>query len=301
MSEQIEDRLQTIRDIWAEYPALYLIGGFMLGLLFFPLLHRLSTDAVALLENLVPEAIGMAVTVFFIDSLYRRREEQREYHELTQRLIREAGSPDNATCLNAIREMRARGWITGDKSLLQNLQLISANLRNANLYQANLRGAVLTGCDLREANLFQADLTDAKLRKTNMQRLNLRGVRLIRAKMENADLSETRLAEADLTDAVVRGAVLHKTYAPYARFTGAYMTGATLTDAFLKGADFTGADLREVDFTGAKMEGAVMAEVKCDRKTRLPDGTSWFYGVDWSQFGAVDNAETLQSAGLERP
>jgi len=280
----VENRWQTIQSLWQEHHWLYVLSGFFGGVMFFPLLQFIVDDLSELLQGLVPEAVGIIFTVLFIDALYRRREEQRRLTDQQTRLIRESGSPDNATCLNAIRELRACGWITGPNSLLIGAHLVSADLKNANLFDANLSGAILSRADLTQVTLSGAVMRDTKLRNANLSGISLHNADLTDAKMDRADLSEATLYRATLRNAVVRNANLHKTNLVEADLHGAKLTGANLTEAVLARADLTGADLREADLSGARLEDAVLTDVRADRRTRLPDGSYWEYGIDLSVF-----------------
>jgi hypothetical protein len=90
-------------------------------------------------------------------------------------LIRKMRSPEAKLVLEAIAEMRARGWLE-DGSLrgvmlchahLEGSDLYKANLREVDLHQAHLEGADLSLSDLGQAklagaDLFKADLTDVR-------------------------------------------------------------------------------------------------------------------------------------------
>ena len=56
--------------------------------------------------DLIPEALGGALTYYLIDRLIGRQ-------ETIEDLITELGSDDNATANNAARKLQANGWITG--------------------------------------------------------------------------------------------------------------------------------------------------------------------------------------------
>lgn len=116
-------------------------------------------------------------------------------------LIRKLSSSQNKRVLEAVEELRVRGWLC-DGSLagvplchvhMENADLLGADLHNvdfhqahfqwADLSQANLRGARLTRANLQGANLSQTDLTDADLFKANLvEARNLQDVQLARAR-----------------------------------------------------------------------------------------------------------------------
>jgi uncharacterized protein YjbI with pentapeptide repeats len=98
--------------------------------------------------------------------------------------------------------------IQGDQPivLLQEADLIGANLRNADLrlatlHDANLIGANLREADLREANLIEADLSLAHLSGADLSDAHLRDAALIGVDLSNADLSDAEVTQAQLEDA----------------------------------------------------------------------------------------------------
>jgi len=99
-------------------------------------------------------------------------------------LIRKLRSPDNKSVLEAIEELRAHGWLSGNA--LEGINLRYIHLRNADLHRANFQNADLGMADLREADLSLA---------------NLQGAQLGRANLYRADLSKTNLANVDLAKA----------------------------------------------------------------------------------------------------
>lgn len=96
-------------------------------------------------------------------------------------LIRLLSNPDNKRVLQAVEELRVRGWLT-DGSLL-NVPLCHVHLQNADLLGADLRRV-----DFHQAHLMWADLSQA----------NLSGASLSRANFQGANMSQTNLAGADL-------------------------------------------------------------------------------------------------------
>ncbi|MCA9973186.1 MAG: pentapeptide repeat-containing protein [Anaerolineales bacterium] len=115
-------------------------------------------------------------------------------------LIRMLSSPDNKRVLQAVEELRVRGWLS-DGSLagvplchahLQNADLLGADLRNVDLHQAHLQWA-----DLSQANLSGSKLSRANLRGANLSQTNLAGVDLFKADLTEArNLADSQLALA---------------------------------------------------------------------------------------------------------
>lgn len=100
-----------------------------------------SLDAFAddFYSNYFSEIIGIAATVFLIDRINRKREQERKGRAEKERLIAEMGSTDNDLALFALKKIRQRGWLE-DGSLV-GLDFSQANLRVANLHPASLQDA----------------------------------------------------------------------------------------------------------------------------------------------------------------
>ncbi len=70
-------RWQEIKDIWHKNPFLYGVIGFLVGLIARPFFNRLISNLGVLLNDFVPEFIGIVFTVVVIDHLYSLRDKQR--------------------------------------------------------------------------------------------------------------------------------------------------------------------------------------------------------------------------------
>src|SRR5262245_60157671 len=185
----MDERWQEIKTIWKQHQWLYIMGGFLAGLLVEPFLEVVSTDTYGFLQSLVPEAIGIVFTVAIIDSLYRRREAAREERELKARLIRELGSSVNEVAKRAAEELRAHGWLKNGS--LQNISLSYAELQGANLSRANLKESSFIQTTLRDGDLSYADLHNAHLGDADLQgayvvAANLQGAKLWRTKLQGS-------------------------------------------------------------------------------------------------------------------
>jgi hypothetical protein len=212
MNEQPSNRWQEIINIWKQRPYLLnSLAGFIIGVLFFPLLNLMEKDTQGLLESLVPEGIGIVVTVLFIDTLYRRYERERETRELKGNLIRQLRSPVRPVAMNALHELNVRGWLQ------------DGSLSGANLYEAKLEGAIFQNANLPDANLWYADLSNTDLRGCDLTGASLWYSNLSDADLLVANLSNTVLIEANLTNT---------------RLVGANFSGATLMRANLTGSTF---------------------------------------------------------------
>lgn len=199
----MDERLAEIRTIWKQNQWLYVVAGFLLGVLFQPFLSSVSTDVNAFLQDIVPEAVGIVFTVLIIDRLYQRREQEREKRELKVRLLRELGSRVNEVAKRASEELREQGWLM-DGSLreiwleLANLEdahlpladLSEVTFQNVNLRRANLAGAKLYISELDDVNFQNAYLFNAKLQLATLKGTNFQGAELTRANFGDAEFDE---------------------------------------------------------------------------------------------------------------
>lgn len=96
---------------------------------------------------------------------------------------------DNKTVLQAVEELRVRGWL-GDGSL-DGVPLCDCHLEGADLLKASLRKVDLHRAHMQQADLSMADLTGAKLSRTNMQ-----GVNFSQAILKDVDLYKSNLSGA---------------------------------------------------------------------------------------------------------
>lgn len=263
ITQQPENRWQTIRDIWKQNQWLFGAVGFLLGMLVGPLADLLQTDMAGLLESLVPEAFGIVITVLFIDRLYQNREEQREQGELKSRLIRELGSQAHDVAINASEELRRHGWLQ-DGSLhgvnlaganLQGVHLTFANLQNAEMQYTNLQSAVLA-----EADLQSADMEGARLQGAFLYSANLKDALLVEASLQNTDLLHANLQGADLEDANIQKANLKGSNLKDANLIAANLQGSQLACANLQGADLSYTNLRDARLFDADLQSTSMRE-----------------------------------------
>ncbi len=103
-------------------------------------------------------------------------------------LIRKLRSPDNKCVLQAIEELRARGWL--EDGSLQGLPFCHAHMQGADLFKADL-----SGVDLHQAHLESADLSMTNLTGTRLTRTDLRSADLNKADLEGVDLFKANLHE----------------------------------------------------------------------------------------------------------
>lgn len=160
----MEKRWSEIQELWRNNQGLYVLAGILIGLLVFPAIEALSTDASELLSGFVPEAVGIGFTVLLIDRLYQRR--AREEHK--RELIRQLKSPDNILTNQAAVELRYHGWLS-DGSLagvfingnLKDVDLSFTNLDWVHFSQANLEGVRFWKASLKLTSLVGCNLKNA--------------------------------------------------------------------------------------------------------------------------------------------
>lgn len=233
-------------------------------------IHLLLLD---LWSNGGTELASIAITVFVIDGLNRRRTTQ----ERKKALILQMGSPDNGFALEAVRILRSEEWLT-DGSLCGKI-FTNANLQKAELSHANLKFALLNnGCDLREANFTEAKLQGADLGGSKFGKLSASSDRA--ATFWHAKLRRAILSQADLSKV---------------NFGYADLSKATLVDTDLTGAILEGADLQGADLSGAKF----------DENTILPDNnpviSKWKPDTDMTRFTDPNHADFWRSDNPDSP
>lgn len=256
----MNERLTEIAHIWKQNQWLYSIGGFLIGLLAYPSMNLLVTDLLSLLNNLVPEAIGIVVTVFVIERFNRNREEKRRIDELKAKLVRESGSLVNDVAVHAIQELRSHGWLSDKNGLLAGASLIQTNLQYAPLKRANLEGV-----NIKNANFQNADLHGAILKNAHV------GLGSSGAYFQEANLSSAQFQEANLINSNLEHANLESTYFQGACLARTNLRGANLCLANLDNTVLSYANLEEVNLSGSNLKGAIIDYAKFNEKTVLPD------------------------------
>lgn len=153
--------------------ALFSIGFIGLALGILGLLYPGRIGDVLL--NLGTEMIGIVITVAIINRIY----DQGTKEALKAKLIRQMGSQDNASALQAVTELDAHGWV-------QDGSLTKQSFYKANLSEAHLNNALLEECVFTETNFQKTALFGANLRGARFQGTNLSEARLVRADLQGA-------------------------------------------------------------------------------------------------------------------
>jgi uncharacterized protein YjbI with pentapeptide repeats len=102
--------------------------------------------------------------------------------------------PDNKRAVEAVEELRARGWL--EDGSMEGVLLCHARLEGADLFKASL-----CKVDFHQAHLFRADFSGADLTGAKLARADLRRVNFSEAILDDADLLKADLSGAtNLTD-----------------------------------------------------------------------------------------------------
>lgn len=267
MTPETKNHEQEIQDILKTYPLTYTLAvafvfiviSILIGNSLFGKGGLLAEGDNGYAANVYTDVISVLVTVFVIDRLNRRRDEQRDLRQLQEQLVRDASSMSNEVAKNAVHQLRKREWLEGENSLLKGADLRGANLQDADLVAANLQAANLILAKLLDANLARANLQGTKLMFANLQG----------AFLDNVNLQSTDLASANLQDVISLGANLQR----------ADLNAADLHGATLDGADLQGTNLSDTNLQGVYLDGAKLTE-----STTLPDATNWTSATDMTRF-----------------
>ncbi|MDY0125927.1 MAG: pentapeptide repeat-containing protein [Anaerolineaceae bacterium] len=230
------------------------------------------------------ELISIGITVLILGNANQYMEIQTEKRQL----ILQMGSPANNIAIEAVRQLRQRGWL--NDGTLKGVIIWKSNLENGDLQQAILKGANLTETNLNGADLFQANLDgaileetqlkgallqEASLMKADLIEANLEGASLIGAWLMMADLTMANLKRASLDRADLFETILRKANLQEADLSEANLRRADLSDANLHGADLSNSDLSYANLCGADLSGvSVTTKVSLD-KDILNIGFAW--------------------------
>ena len=127
---------------------------------------------------------------------------------------------------------------TSEKLILDN-----ANIMCADLSHFDLSGSLLAWSNLREANLNAANLYLTDLYSANLNRSNLRSANLQWADLRRANLSQADLSGANLCWTNLQGANLEEAILYDAKLTDDNLHAAYLGGAYLRGAKATSAEI----------------------------------------------------------
>lgn len=263
MAAATPSRADEIRLIWTENQWLYLVDGFIGGIIFCLLIQLSIQNLSELIISLLPEAAGILVTITVIDVLNRRRDERNAVKQLQEQLVRDASSIVNDVANNAVHQLRNRGWLEGIDGLLAKADLRGANLHTVDLMFANLEKSNFTGANLQESLLGGVNLQEAVLGYSNLKEAYLHKANLQGAKLWGASLQEATLGLANLQGAYLGNAKLQGAYLGLAKLQGAYLGNA---------------NLENVNF------GYMKDLAQFDETTIMPDGTHWTPDTDLTKF-----------------
>jgi hypothetical protein len=170
--------------------------------------HSALAFLFVIIANVVLDLAGIGIAVLVVDRMHQQRYERQEQRTLVELLG--SARPDVAD--EALRKLRARGWLAN--GVLRHAYLRGANLENAQLTGADLQGADLQGANLSWANLQHVNLAAANLQRARLERADLRGASLEHANLQGATLWRANLRRARLAGASLDGANLSETTLP---------------------------------------------------------------------------------------
>lgn len=104
-------------------------------------------------------------------------------------LIQKLRSMDNKRVLQAVEELRVRGWL--EDGSLANIPLCHVHLQGADLLSAKL-----LNIDFHQADLSGSDLSNADLTKSKLNRANLKGANFSKTRLDNVDMFKANLEDA---------------------------------------------------------------------------------------------------------
>jgi len=124
--------------------AVVIFVGILIGYFLFREVGPVTGDN-GYIANVYTNVLSVLVTVFVIDRLNRRRDEQRQEYLLKEQLIRDAGSQLNEVAKHAIYQLNHRDWLRGEQGVLQGADLFLTDLRGVNFLGADLCNVTLDG------------------------------------------------------------------------------------------------------------------------------------------------------------
>lgn len=241
--------------------------------------------------NVYTEFASVLATIFVIDRLNERREQQIKKDDLLDDLVRRVGSPSNEVALDALDELRKRKFPLEKGGILA----------GKNLEGANLAGADLRHIDFTNTNLITADLTGIKGQFAVFTGAKLIGAKFTNAELYKTDFAHAQLLAADMSNAEILSSNFEHSKLPHSKFINAkvehtnfidadlryvvfkecFLWCNNMTSAKLENADFSSADIFGVNFSKANLSQAMFnvrtrfdrAEVNREQfSTILPDG-----------------------------
>ena len=187
----VEHRINTFGALLLLIGVLSGIGGFRrlhVGAFHFADVIRVYYAAVS------TELVSIAFTVLILNTMYQHRESRREKGQLVSLM----GSSDSRITLEALENLRSRGWLKD--GTLRGARLTGADLRGANMRMADLREADLQDAALDSTDLLGAKLSGANLQGAGLAGANLQRTRIDKAMLDGASLSHVNLFDSDVAD-----------------------------------------------------------------------------------------------------
>ncbi len=241
----------TVKCVWREYASLYIVPPMITGIFIGFAIGFSINDLSGLVESLLPEFVGIGITITGIYYLEQWRQGKVDEKRLKKELLWQVTSQSQDVAVSAIDRIRYEGWLSGDDGILKGIFAPQAKWSGANLSVANLEGAVLNFANLDEANLMGANLSKAKLSKANLQYSKLN-----KADFTEADLYEANLNHANLDMTNFERAVLWHAVITNIATSSVVISYVNFHRAMLHEADFENSNMREWVFQESSVWGA---------------------------------------------
>ncbi len=156
---------------------------------------------------------------------------------------------------------------------LHGIILENANLISANLSQTNLSGATFFNSNLNSVNLKNADMNRMSFMAVKLNNANLKDASLISADLFVVELNNANISNANMRDITANGAKFNN-----ANLYDASLSGAYILHSEFKGADFRGVETEEIfingcDFLDCKYLTQEQLDVMCcGYDLKMPSG-----------------------------
>jgi len=302
--------VEAVKCIWEKYSALWIIPSFILGITIGFALGYAIPNRFNFIESMIPEIIGIGISITGIYYLEQWRQSKLEDSRLKDELLWQAKSQSNETAKSAVDRIRHKNWLVGIDGLLKGANLANANLMKADLSHANLERVNLHYADLGNAIfscaiLKDADLTAVNLEEADLRDANLEGTFLISANLMHARMYGTSFEMAFLSDANLEKAALIDANLKYTDLRRVRLQRASLLQSHLHGANLRGANLTRANLGGANLQGAGLINTNINKVSweyherdfntvyvaTLPDGELWTAETDMEKFTNPQHSE----------
>lgn len=265
-----------VRRVMNESRSIYILLGVAIGAALVLSVIALSTQPIPFLISFVPQLLGVAILMRFIQVNDQRRDEDNQKVRLLDNLL----DDNNERALAALNQLSAKGWTYGEDSVLEKRNLSGSNLERARFWYANLTETRFTNANLRGAEFWNATLVQADFKEADLE-----GAMFLGANLSNADFSGAQIA-----DTIWRSANMHGVILMNMTMTNLNFTKADLSDAYLIGSIFENANLWDVNLTNSNVQQVVFdgSQLNFVRLTNADARDASFKGCDLTRANFED-------------